>query len=142
MVSLIQSDSKRRSSTSATQVPCSRCNSSGQYSVGPSFLGQCFACGGKGFRWERPAQTSKSTRKLKPETIAKREFVDQLKRRLYKEVEQELNEQYGPFNLQDELDRELLNLAVMRATGKSIVLHRDERLDFILKSGANHKATD
>lgn len=142
MASLTQSDSKTRTQHGASKVPCTRCNSSGQYSVGPSYLGQCFACGGKGFRWERGASTSKGPRKLKPETIAKREYVEQLKRKLYAEVERELNEQYGPFNLQDALDRELLNLAVFRATGKPIVVHRDDRLDLILKSGIEQAPKD
>lgn len=135
---------KTMTSNGLVRVPCSRCNSSGQYMQGAAILGQCFACAGKGFRWERPATTGR--RKLKPETIAKREYVEQLKRRLYVDVQNELNTKFGPFDLQDALQKELLNLEVMRATGKSIVLHRDERLALTLKANrlpcASHKDKD
>jgi hypothetical protein len=110
-----------------TTVSCRRCGGSGSYSFNLKDGTTCYGCMGSGLQ-----QVDINAEKSRQEKIVAKQEKEEARRAQYRavmqEVSVELNLTYGPFDLDTALGLDKLNLAVSRATGRTLAQHRDARL--------------
>lgn len=110
-----------------TKQTCGRCGGSGKFSFHLVKGTVCFGCNGSGFQMVDAIKAA--ARKAKQAERAVQQQAARAKVSAMSDlVIAEMNAVYGPFDVQTELGIDQLNKAVAAVTGKSLWIHRDERL--------------